>query len=269
MTLPRLSCAASLTLSFAVLALVACGPAESEPPPTDNRPPCPAGLVRNEQGLCHLATCEPMGAMALRTKTLGGTAATVFSVGDTMRIEGLWFGLGSVGDTVTFDGVPSTSLTQDPGEPARRWFSVIPPGIYDAPTQSNDAPKSGVCVQVQSAGSILGAASITVAPARATAVTIQRVSPERQIETGELTITGTGFSADAIVKIREISAQVVRRSATEIVVVVPDFPEILPGPPVSSLLAVLTPDGGNALAPKAVSVVGMTKLAAPDPRRVF
>lgn len=225
-----------------LLLSVSCAPAASE-----DSSPCASGFVRNEQGLCRAEACLMPGPEALRTATLGGTAGTQFSVGDTLVLEGTHFSASSGQNTITFDGVPATSVTGDPADPTRRLFVVVPAGIPDAPLKSDDAPKSGVCIQAQGATSALGATSITVTPPRPLQPMISAVAPETQNEGGEITLTGANFTADAVVKIRNVSAAVVRTSSTEIVVTVPDFPDILIGTPVPSSIKLILPAGGQAV----------------------
>lgn len=231
-----------------VFCLVSCGSSTPEEP--SNTPgPCAPGFARNQQGLCRAEACLMPGPMTLRTSTLGGAAATRFAVGETVVVEGSGFLAGSGMNTVTFDGVPASSLLSDPADPTRRLFAVVPSGIPGAPTQSGDAERADVCVVVQSASSALGSTSIAVAPTLSQQPVIKTVSPDVQTEGGEITVTGSGFGASAIVKIRDISAPVVRGSSTELVVTVPDFPDVLAGPPVSSSLKVFVAGGGQAVYP--------------------
>jgi len=185
--------------------------------------------------------------MALRTVMLSGTAATRFAVGDTVVLEGLNFSAKPAQNTVTFDGVPATSLSLDPADPTRRLFAVVPVGIPDAPVQTADTAKSGVCIQALAEKASVGATSITVAPPLPLQPMIKSVSPDTQREGGEITIMGASFTASSVVKIRDLSAAVVRSSSTEIVVTVPDFLDIQAGALVPSAVKIIVPEGGQAI----------------------
>lgn len=226
----------SLTLVVALSFLAGCGGAEAELP-------CPSGFVRNDLGQCQLGSCE-VGTLTVDTRKLTGELATRFAVGDIVLLTGGPFDLSA--NVVTFDGV-SAAVSADPADPSRRLFATIPQGIPDAPANTGAVAKQGVCVRVETKSS-QGSTSVTVESMRPGAPVITNVAPASPTEGEELTIVGTGFSEGAVVLLRDASATVVRRSAVELVVRVPDFPDILPGTPVPSALKLVLPDGAHALA---------------------
>ena len=180
-----------------------------------------------------------------RTERPNGTTATAFAVGTTMVIVGTNFSATAGQNTVRFATVTQAS-TPDPSDPTRRLLVVVPTGIPGAPVNSGDAALAGVTVSVTRTGSATTATTtITVNPPVASQPTISTVTPGTAFETANITITGTNFTAGAQVFIRNVSATVVSVNATTIVATVPNFVDILPGPPVTVSLRVLLTNGSE------------------------
>jgi hypothetical protein len=180
-----------------------------------------------------------------RTETAVGVATTSFAVNGSMVIVGANFSATASENTVTFDGTPATA-TPDPGDPMRRLSVLVPVGIPNAPVNSGDAAKVGVVVSVQTLVGSPATTTITVTAPVAGTPTIASLSAASPFEGDDLTITGTNLVATAQVLIRGVTAVVVSRNPpTTITVTVPQFADILPGPPVNASLVVHVPAVGD------------------------
>lgn len=190
---------------------------------------------------------QPVPAPTItRFETAGGVAGATFAVGTTMVIVGTNFSATAAQNTVLFN-TRSAPATPDPVDPTRRLVVVVPTGIPGGPVNPGDPALNNVAVSVTRSGNGTAAsASITVNAPSATTPTIATVAPASQFETQNITITGTNFGAGVQVFIRNTAATVVSATTTQIVATVPDFADVLPGPPVAASVRVSVPPGGNA-----------------------
>jgi len=87
-------------------------------------------------------------------------------------------------------------------------------------------------------------ADVDAGPAQAPPPTITAISPDAPYEGSEIRISGEGFGPGARVRIRGAEATVVAVAADgrSLVAIVPDLPEVLPGPPVPSRVEVEMPN---------------------------
>jgi IPT/TIG domain len=182
-----------------------------------------------------------------RMETLGGTVATSFAVNGTLVIVGTNFSATASQNSVRFDGTPATSVNNDPADPTRRLVVVVPPGIPGAPVNPGDPPRAGVVVSVSRLGGTAVTTTVTITAPVPDAPSITLVDPATANEGTNITITGTGFTAAAQVRIRgTLATNVGTPTSTTIVATVPQFADINPGPPVPSTLVVSIPGVGDA-----------------------
>ena len=187
----------------------------------------------------------PAGSPTItRAETASGTTATSFPVNATMVLVGTHFRADTAQNAVRLDGTLATA-TSDSADPTRRLFVIVPTGIPGAPVTSGDSQKMGVVVTLQTPVGVPATTTITVNPSLSAQAKISTLSPGTQYEKSDITIEGVNFSASAQVLVRDVAATVVSSSATQIVVTVPDFADILPGSPVSASVKIIVPGSGE------------------------
>lgn len=177
-----------------------------------------------------------------RTETAGGTVATSFAVGATVVVVGTGFSATASQNTVTFNDRPAASVANDPADPTRRLLVVVPIQITGAPVNPGDAALNGVVLRVTTQGAGQVQTSITVTAPVPSQPTISQINPLIQDEGANITITGTNFTSNTQVRIRNTTATIVGTpTATTIVATVPQFADIQPGPPVAAAVVVVVP----------------------------
>lgn len=191
-----------------------------------------------------------------RTETPTGTATSSFAVGASLVIAGQNFSALASQNTVTFNNVPAASVVNDPADPTRRLIVAVPSTIPGAPTSGGGAPLTNVSLRVATPNTTPATTTITVTAPVAAQPTINGVTPATQFEGSNITIAGTNFTQNAQVLIRNQNASVVSRTATAIVVTVPDFPDVLPGPPVPATIVVSIPNQADPQNPLTVTFNG-------------
>lgn len=190
-------------------------------------------------------TPEKPAPIITHTETLIGNISTTFPVGGTMVLVGSNFDAIAALNTVTFDNRHGI-VTNDPADPTRRLYVVVPSGIPGAPVNIGDNPKSNVVIQVQTTSSTTATATITVTAPLEAQPSIVSVEPSSQYEGEKITIIGANFTDSLQVLIRDKVADISSISPTQIIATVPDFPDIIPGPPVPASLKISIPDDGEA-----------------------
>lgn len=180
------------------------------------------------------------------TQTVGGASATDFAVGDSMVIVGSNFRANPAQNIVTFDDIQAT-ISSDPAAPTQRLLVTVPAGIPGAPANPGDATKSNVTLKVQDALSKLFATTtVNITAPIPGQPTISAVSPSIQYEGLNITISGTNFTGDTTVTIKDVQASIVSFTSTKIVATVPQYQDIVSGPPIPGSLVVTVPDVGSA-----------------------
>lgn len=183
-----------------------------------------------------------------RTESAGGTVSTSFAVGATVAIVGTGFSATASQNTVTFNDRPAASVANDPADPTRRLLVVVPTQINGAPVNPGDAALNGVVLRVNTQGAGQVQTSITVTAPVPSQPTISQINPLIQDEGGNITITGTNFTSNTQVRIRNTTATIVGTpTATTIVATVPQFADILVGTPVASAVVVSVPASPSPL----------------------
>lgn len=178
-----------------------------------------------------------------RTETAGGSLSTSFAVGATVAIIGTGFSATASQNTVTFNDRPAASVANDPADPTRRLLVVVPTQITGAPVNPGDAALNGVVLRVNTQGAGQVQTTITVTAPVPSQPTISQINPLIQDEGKTITITGTNFTTNTQVRIRNIAATVdtATSSSTTLVVTVPQFADIQPGTPVPAAVVVSVP----------------------------
>jgi hypothetical protein len=216
-------------------------------PPADARvaPGTPVNLVVS---LSSVVNPNPGGdpPTISRTETAGGTITSSFAVGGTLVLVGTNFNATGSQNTVTFNNVAAASVTPDPADPTRRLQIVVPAGIPGAPVNGGDPPLSNVSLRVLTPNGTPAVTTVTVTAPMAAQPTISSIAPLTQFEGSNITITGTNFTAAAQVRIRNVVAAIVSTTPTTIVATVPDFPDIIAGPPVAASVVVSITGFGDA-----------------------
>lgn len=183
-----------------------------------------------------------------RTESAGGTVSTSFAVGATVAIVGTGFSATASQNTVTFNDRPAASVANDPADPTRRLLAVVPTQISGAPVNPGDAALNGVVLRVNTQGAGQVQTSITVTAPVPSQPTISQINPLIQDEGANITITGTNFTSNTQVRIRNTTATIVGTpTATTIVATVPQFADILVGTPVASAVVVSVPASPSPL----------------------
>lgn len=196
-----------------------------------------------------------------RTETPTGTVTNSFAVGSSLVIVGLNFSATASQNTVTFNDVPAATVTVDVGDATRRLIVTVPSSIPGAPTSSGGAPLAGVVLRVATPNTTPATTTVTITAPVPAQPTITGVSPALVLENADITITGTNFTQNASVLFRvgnntPVNATVSSRNATQIVARVPNFPEILPGPPTAVTLMVSVPNQANPQQPLVATFQG-------------
>ena len=143
---------------------------------------------------------------------------------------------------MTFNDRPAASVANDPADPTRRLLAVVPTQISGAPVNPGDAALNGVVLRVNTTGAGQAQTTITVTAPVPSQPTITQISPLIQDEGANITITGTNFTPNTQVRIRNTTATIVGTpTATTIVATVPQFADILVGTPVASAVVVSVP----------------------------
>jgi hypothetical protein len=183
-----------------------------------------------------------------RTETPGGSVSTSFAVGATVAIVGTGFSATASQNAVTFNDRPAASVASDPADPTRRLLVVVPTQITGAPVNPGDAALNGVVLRVNTTGAGQAQTTITVTAPVPSQPTISQVAPLIQDEGANITITGTNFTSNTQVRIRNVVATIVGTpTATTIVATVPQFADIQPGSPVSAAIVVSVPASPSPL----------------------
>ena len=196
-------------------------------PAGDSRtdPNAPVNLVVAASGT---SSAPPAPAPTVTgTQTPGGVATSSFAAGSTLVIVGTNFSAIASRNSVTFNGVPATSIVPLPADPTRRLQVVIPPGIPGAPTAPGNPPLANVSVTVRVAGNAAAPSTpITITAPVAAQHTIAAVAPGSQFEGLQVVITGTNFTNTAQVFIRDVAAASTFGNATSITATVPNFADV-------------------------------------------
>lgn len=180
------------------------------------------------------------------TETLSGAATVSFPVGATVVLVGTHFNATASQNTVTFNNRPAAAVAVDPADPTRRLLVTVPGDIPNAPTSAGDPSLTNVTVRVKTPSPEAVTTTITVTAPIPEQPTIGTVSPSSQFEGSQITIGGTNFATSAIVLIRDVEATVSSRTPTQIVAVVPQFPDISSGALVPASVTVSVPGVGDA-----------------------
>ena len=196
-----------------------------------------------------------------RTETPTGTATSSFAVGASLVVVGLNFSATASQNTVTFNDVPAASVSVDVGDATRRLIVTVPSNIPGAPTSSGGAPLAGVVLRVATPNTTPATTTVTITAPVPAQPTIIGVSSALVLENTDITITGTNFTQSASVIFRvgnntPVTATVSSRTSTQIVARVPNFPEILPGPPTAVTLMVSVPNPANPQQPLVATFQG-------------
>jgi hypothetical protein len=198
-----------------------------------------------------------------RTETVGGVAASSFAVGAALVVVGTNFNATPSQNIVTFNSIAAASVTADPADPTRRLIVTVPTGIPGAPTTPGGPALPNVSLRVQTPNGAPATTTLTVTAPVAGQPTITDIAPLIQFEGSNITITGTNFTQTAQVRIENIAATVVSRTATTIVATVPNIPSITPGPPVAVSVVVSIPNTPNP--PLEVTFTGTLRVVGVTP----
>jgi hypothetical protein len=183
-----------------------------------------------------------------RTETAGGSVSTSFAVGATVAIVGTGFSATASQNAVTFNDRPAASVANDPADPTRRLLVVVPTQIQGAPVNPGDAALNGVVLRVSTTGAGQVQTTLTVTAPVPSQPTITQIAPLIQDEGANITITGTNFTSNTQVRIRNVAATVVGTpTATTLVATVPQFADIQPGTPVPAAVVVSVPASPSPL----------------------
>jgi hypothetical protein len=209
-------------------------------------PNTPVNLIVSQAGT---STTPPVTQPTFDdTRTPGGASSTSFPVNGPLVIVGTNFSANASQNAVTFNGIPAASVTSDPADPTRRLGVVVPAGIPGAPDEPGEPPLAGVVINVQKTGAQPVTRTVTVMAPVPGQPRIDVVSPQTQFELQDIEISGANFTPSAQVLIRDQLAAIVGTpTAGKIFAKVPDFPDIIPGPPVPASLVVRIPGVGEAL----------------------
>jgi hypothetical protein len=183
-----------------------------------------------------------------RTETAGGSVSTSFAVGATVAIVGTGFSATASQNAVTFNDRPAASVANDPADPTRRLLVVVPTQIQGAPVNPGDAALNGVVLRVSTTGAGQVQTTLTVTAPVPSQPTVTQIAPLIQDEGANITITGTNFTSNTQVRIRNVAATVVGTpTATTLVATVPQFADIQPGTPVPAAVVVSVPASPSPL----------------------
>lgn len=191
------------------------------------------------------------------TETLGGSNATEFAVGENMVLVGNNFSANASQNIVTFDGVRAL-VSGNAADPTRRLFVEVPTGIPDGPVNPGDIKENVVVIVRHAISNLSATVQVDVSAPIPNSPTITSLSHSLRFEGQNLIITGTNFTAESVVTIRDEEAEVVQFTSTTLEIVVPEFDDIPGNAVVPASVVVNNPGVGSAIFSGSFSVMGVT-----------